>query len=268
MVLTPEKEGDSPQRLIAVSLGKIAASRGQRGGPQLRKSLLISTLLHRARSTVMLENYQMMVDNQHDEPDFEDHEGQQEEAIESCPSIPQPNVWASPVEITQDYEITSDTQEEDNESAEPTYISLQTVRSSKLSSDNILKDKDINSELSGPLSDISCARCTKRRIADCYESGYESDSYNSDSDDDTYSSCAFSKRLRLDSESSEMSENSHADTQNTSQISNLVNRFNSGLSGFLGGHVTACTPEDNSSCANQVSKELGALSRTCIALSV
>merc|ERR1719328_23772 len=99
MVLTPEKEGDSPQRLIAVSLGKIAASRGQRGGPQLRKSLMISTLLHKARSTVMLESYQMMLDSQRDEIEPEVEEEYEEELATQCP-IPEPCVWATPVEVT------------------------------------------------------------------------------------------------------------------------------------------------------------------------
>lgn len=265
MVGIDAKEGDSPQRLIAVSLGKIAASRGQRGGPTLRKSLLISTLLHKARSTVMLESYQMMLDAQSDEFEPEIPDDYDEEIATQCP-IPEPCVWATPVEVAQDYETLDNQEEEDSE---PTYISLQTVSSSKLSTENILQNKDINSQ---PLSDISCAKCTKRRIADCYESEYDEENDSLDSDSDAYSSCVYSKRLRLDSEACETSEN--VDSSNTNgQISSLVHRFNSGLSGFLGGHVTACTSgdEDNeqlTSCANQVSKELGALSRTCIALSV
>jgi len=266
MVGMDVKEGDSPQRLIAVSLGKIAASRGQRGGPQLRKSLLISTLLHKARSTVMLESYQMMLDSQRDDNEAGIEDDYEEELASQCP-IPEPCVWATPVEVAQDYDTSDNEVEEDSE---PTYISLQNVNASKLPTDHILQNKDINSQ---PLSDISCAKCTKRRIADCYESDYDEENESYDSDHDTYSSCAYSKRLRLDSESCEATEN--VDSSNTNgQISSLVNRFNSGLSGFLGGHVTTCTPgeEDSdqlvSSCANQVSKELGALSRTCIALSV
>jgi len=266
MVEMEVKEGDSPQRLIAVSLGKIAASRGQRGGPQLRKSLLISTLLHKARSTVMLESYQMMLDSHCDEIESEVEDEYEEELATQCP-VPEPCVWATPVEVAQDYETSDNDVEEDSE---PTYISLQNVNSSKLPSDHILQNKDINAQ---SLTDISCAKCTKRRIADCYESDCDEENESYDSDNDTYSSCAYSKRLRLDSESCESSENVDSSNSN-GQISSLVNRFNSGLSGFLGGHVTACTPSEEdsdqlvSSCANQVSKELGALSRTCIALSV
>jgi len=48
------------QRLISVSLGKIAQSRGQRGGINLHKNLLVATVLHKARAAYMIEtfNYQ------------------------------------------------------------------------------------------------------------------------------------------------------------------------------------------------------------------
>jgi len=53
---------ESPQRLIAVSLGKIAASRCQRGGPSLHKSLLVSAVLHKARTQVMMDNFHAMLE--------------------------------------------------------------------------------------------------------------------------------------------------------------------------------------------------------------
>lgn len=45
------------QRLISVSLGKIAQSRGQRGGINLHKNLLVATVLHKARTAYMMETY-------------------------------------------------------------------------------------------------------------------------------------------------------------------------------------------------------------------
>lgn len=50
-----------PQRLIAVSLGKIAASRSQRGGINLHKNLLVASVLHKARTAYMMENFQQML---------------------------------------------------------------------------------------------------------------------------------------------------------------------------------------------------------------
>lgn len=45
------------QRLIAVSLGKIAASRGQKGGINLHKNLLVATVLHKARTAYMIQHF-------------------------------------------------------------------------------------------------------------------------------------------------------------------------------------------------------------------
>ncbi|KAK7488056.1 hypothetical protein BaRGS_00020647 [Batillaria attramentaria] len=49
-------EVSDSQRLIAVSLGKIAASRSQRGGINLHKNLLVATVLHKARTIYMMEH--------------------------------------------------------------------------------------------------------------------------------------------------------------------------------------------------------------------
>lgn len=51
------------QRLIAVSLGKIAMSRQQRGGINLHKNLLVATVLHKARTTYMMDNFQTLLAN-------------------------------------------------------------------------------------------------------------------------------------------------------------------------------------------------------------
>merc|ERR1711976_860115 len=45
------------QKLIAMSLGKIHASRGQRGGINLHKNLLVAGVLQKARTIYMVENY-------------------------------------------------------------------------------------------------------------------------------------------------------------------------------------------------------------------
>ncbi|ELU10161.1 hypothetical protein CAPTEDRAFT_59273, partial [Capitella teleta] len=45
------------QRLIAMSLGKIHASRGQRGGINLHKNLLVAGVLQKARSVCLVETF-------------------------------------------------------------------------------------------------------------------------------------------------------------------------------------------------------------------
>lgn len=51
------------QRLIALSLGKIAMSRQQRGGINLHKNLLVASVLHKARTTYMMDNFQTLLAN-------------------------------------------------------------------------------------------------------------------------------------------------------------------------------------------------------------
>ncbi|XP_041368590.1 immediate early response gene 5-like protein [Gigantopelta aegis] len=53
--------GFEAQRLIALSLGKISASRGQRGGINLHKNLLVASVLYKARTVYMMENVQHML---------------------------------------------------------------------------------------------------------------------------------------------------------------------------------------------------------------
>lgn len=48
-------------RLITMSIGKIAASRQQRGGINLHKNLLVACVLHKARTACMMENLQTML---------------------------------------------------------------------------------------------------------------------------------------------------------------------------------------------------------------
>lgn len=49
------------QRLIAVSLGKIASARGRRTGVDLHKNLLVSSVLQRAKNAFIIETYRATV---------------------------------------------------------------------------------------------------------------------------------------------------------------------------------------------------------------
>ncbi|KAL4219410.1 Immediate early response protein (IER) [Mactra antiquata] len=59
------------QRLIAVSLGKIALSRQQRGGINLHKNLLVASVLHKARTTYMMDNFQTLLANKRSQAERE-----------------------------------------------------------------------------------------------------------------------------------------------------------------------------------------------------
>jgi len=88
------------QRLISVSLGKIAQSRGQRGGINLHKNLLVATVLHKARAAYMIETFnyqqqhQMSLQQQklHDEQMLrlhqQQHHHQQQHAVHQEPASP------------------------------------------------------------------------------------------------------------------------------------------------------------------------------------
>lgn len=80
------------QRLISVSLGKIAQSRGQRGGINLHKNLLVATVLHKARNAYMIESYSYQ-QNIHRQKLMEHYQLQQSissQKLESTPVV-EPN---------------------------------------------------------------------------------------------------------------------------------------------------------------------------------
>ena len=51
------------QKLIALSIGKIAMSRQQRGGINLHKNLLVASVLHKARASYVMDNLHTMMAN-------------------------------------------------------------------------------------------------------------------------------------------------------------------------------------------------------------
>ncbi|KAK7082423.1 hypothetical protein SK128_013922 [Halocaridina rubra] len=55
--LDPSKQGIEAQKLISISLGKMAASRVNKSGSSLHKSLLVASVLQRARNVFLEENY-------------------------------------------------------------------------------------------------------------------------------------------------------------------------------------------------------------------
>lgn len=57
------------QRLITVSLGKIVASRQQRGGINLHKNLLVACVLNKARTAYMMESFHNMIASRKSQPE-------------------------------------------------------------------------------------------------------------------------------------------------------------------------------------------------------
>ena len=220
------------QRIISLSLGKIAQSRGRRTGVDLHKNLLVSTVLHRAKNVILLENYTNSVksrpklqepiyipdtsDNS-DDSDISDDEGYAEETEMSCPRVDEV------CEMDNNGEI-------DKENSPPVEdYSYEIMDLSK--SQEYEKDTAENSS--------SCGGCLKRKRD-------HSDSVNSDSN-------VPRKIAKSDSISSQNSVQ-QSQSDNGSQISTLVNIFNTGFSGLTNSNLASSTNQNTCASTSYMSK--------------
>ena len=173
------------------------------------------------------------------------------------PQTPAPSVLA----VSNPLPKKSEEKLEDKENAPP---KVAPIVSEKMVAQECQEDKKELRE------EKPCAKCTKRRLADVQPQ----------SDSTLCESTSPNKRARHDSESSsdkcdiKSPDVSCHEPMQTEQISNLVNRFNSGLSGLLGSSHNENTKNNCQndsivpSCGTQVifSESLG--SRPVIALTV
>ena len=246
------------QRLVSLSLGKLACSRSQRGGPQLRKALLLSTVLYKAREAFIHENNVAVVRQQ-------------------C-------VTDTPVPVPERQRTV---QEPDNGPApEPIGITIseECTRSStppaKRQRINSMDDKEnmtplIPSAYEGPLpgnttetSDCDITntvdnnnKCVKRVLEEVEE-------------------CSDNKRIRLTDINVEdnITKSTKHEPIDCLQISSLVNRFNSGLSGCLSSKQTSDSESDkntrllaknSSNCRTiQVKEGFESINRAVISITV
>lgn len=269
------------QRLITVSLGKIAASRTQRGGINLHKNLLVASVLHKAKKIYVLENFQQhMMANKIEQPQSEyTSQITDQETVIATRTIEQCNSSSDDVsQLSYSARETGSRTEPcvshaDKENTPP-------PENTVLVGSTCLKAEPIDvCQRSGPdennrtkaksqvtksdsmssgyvISESDCRKCVKRRL-----SGQE---VNNDD-------ASVSKKIR--SEDSYFSEQTTTQCEamqlDSPQMTSLVSIFNHGFSGLCNGsldmcsdkthhHVTALTPhQDNtiSSCAIQVNKD-------------
>lgn len=71
------------QRLITVSLGKIASSRCQRGGINLHRNLLVASVLHKARTAYMMDAYQHIIASRKQKQEVAEENGEKEVGVVS-----------------------------------------------------------------------------------------------------------------------------------------------------------------------------------------
>jgi len=264
------------QRLVAMSMGKIAASRGQRGGINLHKNLLVATVLTKARTIMLLENYHHMMENRRMQLESQDNRMQYRESSEHSSKTSDHAPFNEPriVEaqnggngIQQDscrYSDNNGASQENKENASPN------VQNRGISNENV---------------ELDCGRCTKRRLSqeDCY-------------DMDKGEEYIPLKKCKTDTEfeqNNQQFERTEHTPMETSQMTNLVNSFNSGFTGLLSSesHIphsdlgyssaededdddvfttNSTTKPENSliSCSTQIKEAFETLSRPCITLSV
>lgn len=218
------------QRIISLSLGKIAQSRGRRTGVDLHKNLLVSTVLHKAKNVILLENYTNSMkprpkiqepifipdtsDNIGDS-DVSDDEGYAEETEMNSPRAD---------EVTE-----MDNCEMDKENSPPVEDSSYEIMD--LSKSQSEKDTAENSS--------SCGGCLKRKRE-------SSDSVNCDSN-------VPRKVAKSDSISSQNSVQ-QSQSDNGSQISTLVNIFNTGFSGLTNNNLAGSSNQNTCASTSYMSK--------------
>uniref|UniRef100_A0A6M2E5C4 Uncharacterized protein n=1 Tax=Amblyomma tuberculatum TaxID=48802 RepID=A0A6M2E5C4_9ACAR len=201
------------QKVIAISLGKIATSRVQRGGPSLHRSLLVASVLYKARTTYFDDAFQANAT--------------------ACSS----SMMCAPCQSDADAADCGPEQvdvEQDSPLAKPNRTVTSPVTSTY--EDCASTDGGDDKENVEPQSADPPARCLKRRRthSDDEESGVKRSrlwrrSSSCESDSGEAETDCFPADLELQSQ---QEATASADAMEVESISNLVVAFNSGLKGL------------------------------------
>jgi len=243
-------------KLITVSLGKIHQSRQQKCGLNLRKSLLVASVLHKARDIYVAEIKSRRSDT-------EDHPAKRVRL--STQSSVTEGVTESPTDAR--IASTTKTTTTTTSSVTPSAIDITDVLASQSESENgelksveerkIEDDSttEVNKENSPPEpeSDNTSCRCLKRR-----HDSLPTDNVSSHTNPETREKITPKKRVRSESLSAE--NNNVTDSQQTEQMSLLVQTFNSSFAGF------GLTEQKNCTSNSSVELNTFSISREPIAL--
>lgn len=235
------------QRLMALSLGKIAASRQQRGGINLHKNLLVASVLHKARTAYMMENLQTVLANRRAQAEAKE-QAKKEQRLQISPSAENTTKDSSTrdasVEVKRLRVENGTPIHEDKENSPPT--KCLRVENAKIESEKPLEraepcqEKIEASQLVTPLADAvhrteengvtdyvskptqNCTRCASKRRR----------SLENVSDSD---SCVLAKKAKMEyGPINEVNSDNSVENMQTepSQISNLVSIFSTGFDGL------------------------------------
>lgn len=271
------------QRLIAMSLGKIAASRGQRGGISLHKNLLVATVLTKARTVFMLESYNNMMENRRLEMEARETKSPEKQTIDDSPATENDQKGAR---LQTDSCMYSNN---NNNNRDHEHGACRVDDNKENSAPEVPCDVDL-------APDTGCLRCRKRRLTEADDNDVNGDAAGGD--------LPIGKRCRKDVTSERNVEGMQVD--GSTQITNLVNCFSAGFTGLLNanndchntstdlGYSSAeeddadddddddvftsstttsssqCIKSDNGliSCSTQIKEAFETLARPCIALTV
>jgi len=245
---------ESAQRLIAVSLGKIASSRNQRGGIRLHRSLLVAGVLMNARS-ISYHRHEPDVSD-HPDTEFDSADGDESVDYDDSDAQTSPLFTADVLPPTQSDErvhyVPDAPEEPEAVFADPasplTHAELQPVlpdTTSPVCLDTV--EPPSLTETSG----IFCAssriisptavRCRKRHRSDeCAENADGGLCYRNTKRSRNESVCAPEPLcVAPDSSSGEDSDSDDRMQTDCIQVTNLVSCFSSGFTGLLSGHESA-----------------------------
>jgi len=271
------------QRLIAVSLGKIASSRNQRGGVRLHRSLLVAGVLMNARSANSLHHDDEFSDDQDASTEVDDVDLLETGEIDEIPCGTLTTLLPS---ASAESRLSDDISE----------AGLQ-ASAGKSASTCVLPDVTTSTTVEHVTEQV-----TVNRVSDSVDKVVECDRKRKrlGSDDDKVDDSVETKRSRFVAESPSESTSlqltepdsssgtaaGEMDTDNV-QLSSLVHCFNSGFQGLLsnsnsfdsssctfsldtasdGRHLTSAA-ESIISCSIHIREALETLSRPVLAMSV
>ena len=242
---------DQAQHLVALSMDKIKNAKGKKAGLNLHRSLLVSTVLFKAKTAIIMAKYNMRCDYQmapesDDDDDVEyadDGDDQQvpdlDSDVESCDSLAE----------SDGTELVS-CDSDDKENSAPT---------TQWRENNVLSSSTPQGESKQAAADVvKCGKCVKRRLTEvecAVESITKRPCTQSDNVSTSQSDCALQQQQvpheRLDCQ----------------QVSNLVDSFHCSFSGLLEQQPQNSAPSTHhalsdafSSCSTQIKDALAVTS--------
>jgi len=276
---------ESAQRLITVSLGKIASSRNQRGGARLHRSLLVAGVLMNARSATAVCSDDELLDDQNAATEVDDVEFAEKGDIDSSsltPLLP-PSVdesWLSD-DAVNDVVSAPALQDTGTDSESTVHCVLpDTSASADIEQDTINRLSDYVTTV------VKCGQKRKRVGSDADE---VNDFVKTKCSKISAEAAAVSPSHEL-SVSDSVCDSADSDMETDSvQLSSLVHCFNSGFQGLLSSNSVVDSPslsfvhsldtagdgqchtaasESIISCSIYIREALETLSRPVLAMSV